>query len=38
MRSHNLEHKPAKQKRKFRREVNLAPADVKTLKQLLRVK
>ncbi|HZS25283.1 MAG TPA: 50S ribosomal protein L35 [Gaiellaceae bacterium] len=38
MRSHNLEHKPAKQKRKFRRELQLAPSDVKTLKQLLRVK
>jgi large subunit ribosomal protein L35 len=38
MRSHNLEHKPSKQKRKFRREVALAGSDVKVLKQLLRVK
>jgi ribosomal protein L35 len=38
MRSHNLEHKPSKQKRKFRRQVELAGSDVKVLKQLLRVK
>jgi len=38
MRSHNLEHKPSKQKRKFRREAELAGSDYKTLKQLLRVK
>jgi large subunit ribosomal protein L35 len=38
MRSHNLEHKPSKQKRKFRRELEVAGSDVKVLKQLLRVK
>jgi large subunit ribosomal protein L35 len=38
MRSHNLEHKPSKQKRKFGRELGLAPSDYKTLKQLLRIK
>ena len=38
MRSHNLEHKPSKKKRKFRSEIELAPSDYKTLKQLLRVK
>jgi ribosomal protein L35 len=38
MRSHNLEHKSSKQKRKFGRELGLAPSDKKTLKQLLRIK
>jgi large subunit ribosomal protein L35 len=38
MRSHNLEHKPSKKKRKFGREVEIAPADYRTLKKLLRVK
>ena len=38
MRSHNLEHKSSKQKRKFGRDVELAPSDYKTLKKLLRVK
>jgi ribosomal protein L35 len=38
MRSHNLEHKPSKKKRKFTHDVGLAPSDVKTLKQLLRIK
>jgi ribosomal protein L35 len=38
MRSHNLEHKSSKQKRKFGRDVEVTPADNKTLKQLLRVK
>ena len=38
MRSHNLEHKSSKQKRKFGRDVELAPSDLKTLKQLLRLK
>ena len=38
MRSHNLEHKSSKKKRKFTHEVGLAPSDVKTLKQLLRIK
>ena len=38
MRSHNLEHKSSKKKRKFGREVELAPADYRTLKKLLRLK
>ena len=38
MRSHNLEHKPSKKKRKFGRNIEVAPSDYKTLKQLLRVK
>ena len=38
MKSHNLEHKSSKKKRKFTHEVGLAPSDVKTLKQLLRIK
>ena len=38
MRSHNLEHKSSRKKRKFTHEVRLAPSDVKTLKQLLRIK
>jgi ribosomal protein L35 len=38
MRSHNLEHKSSKQKRKFGRNVEVAPGDYKTLKQLLGVK
>jgi ribosomal protein L35 len=38
MRSHNLEHKPSKKKRKFRRELEVAPSDNRKLKQLLRVK
>ena len=38
MRSHNLEHKPSKQKRKFRREVEIAGSEYKALKQLLRIK
>ena len=38
MRSHNREHKPAKQKRKFRREVGLAGSYVRSLKQMLRIK
>ncbi len=38
MRSHNLEHKSSKKKRKFSHEVGLAPSDYKTLKQLLRIK
>jgi ribosomal protein L35 len=38
MRSHNLEHKSSKKKRKFTHEVGLAPSDVRTLKKLLRVK
>ena len=38
MQSHNLEHKSSKKKRKFTHEVGLAPSDVKTLKQLLRIK
>jgi ribosomal protein L35 len=38
MRSHNLQHKPSKKKRKFGRNIEVAPSDYKTLKQLLRVK
>jgi ribosomal protein L35 len=38
MRSHNLEHKPSKRKRKFRKEVEVTPADYKALRQMLRVK
>ena len=38
MRSHNLEHKSSKQKRKFGRDVEIAPSDYRTLKKLLRVK
>jgi ribosomal protein L35 len=38
MRSHNLQHKPSKKKRKFGRDIEVAPSDNKTLKQLLRVK
>jgi ribosomal protein L35 len=38
MRSHNLEHKSSKQKRKFGRELELAGADFKALKQMLRIK
>ena len=38
MRSHNLEHKPSKKKRKFGRDIEVTPANYKTLKQLLRVK
>ena len=36
MRSHNLEKKSSKRKRKFRREVGLASSDYKVLKKLLR--
>ena len=38
MRSHNLEHKSSKQKRKFGRNVEIAGSDYKALKQLLRIK
>jgi ribosomal protein L35 len=38
MRSHKLEHKSAKQKRKFGRDVELAGSDLKALKQMLRIK
>jgi large subunit ribosomal protein L35 len=38
MRSHNLEHKSSKQKRKFGRDIELARADFKALKQMLRMK
>lgn len=38
MRSHNLEHKTSKLKRKFGRDVEVAGADVKALKQMLRIK
>jgi ribosomal protein L35 len=38
MRSHNLEHKSSKQKRKFGRDLEIAPGDYRTLKKLLRVK
>ena len=38
MRSHNLEHKSPKQKRKFGRNIELAGSDLKALKQMLRIK
>ncbi len=38
MRSHNLEHKSSKQKRKFGRNIELAGSDLKALKQMLRIK
>jgi ribosomal protein L35 len=38
MRSHNLEHKSSKKKRKFDKQVEVAPGDYKALKQMLRVK
>jgi large subunit ribosomal protein L35 len=38
MRSHNLEHKSSNKKRKFGRNIEVTPADEKTLKQLLKVK
>jgi ribosomal protein L35 len=38
MRAHKLEKKPAKQKRKFGRDVEAAGADLKALKQMLRIK
>ena len=38
MRSHNLEHKPSKKKRKFGREQEIAGSDYKALKQMLRIK
>ena len=38
MRSHNLEHKPSKKKRKFGRNVEVAGSDYKALKQMLRIK
>jgi ribosomal protein L35 len=38
MRSHNLEHKSSKQKRKFGRDVEAARSDFKALKQMLGVK
>ena len=38
MRSHKLEHKPSKRKRKFRKDVEVTPSDYKALKQMLRIK
>ena len=38
MRSHNLEHKSSKKKRKFGRSIELAGSDYKALKQMLRIK
>jgi ribosomal protein L35 len=38
MRSHNLEHKPSKRKRKFRKEIEVAPGDYRALKKMLRIK
>ena len=37
MRSHNLEKKSSKRKRKFRREVEIASSDYRVLKKLLGV-
>ena len=36
MRSHNLEHKSSKRKRKFRNEISLTPADYPALRKMLR--
>ena len=38
MRAHKLEKKSSKQKRKFGRDVEVAPGDYKALKQMLRIK
>ena len=38
MRSHNLEHKSSKQKRKFGKDVEIAGSDYKALKQMLRIR
>jgi len=38
MRSHNLEHKSSNKKRKFDKDVEVAPSDYKALKQMLRAK
>ena len=38
MRSHNLEHKSSKQKRKFGRNIEVARSDFKALKEMLGVK
>jgi len=38
MRSHNLEHKSSKQKRKFGRTIEATGADRSALKQMLRIK
>ena len=38
MRSHNLEHKSSKQKRKFGKNIEIAGSDYKALKQMLRIK
>jgi ribosomal protein L35 len=38
MRSHKLEHKPSKQKRKFARSIEAAGSDLKALKHMLGVK
>ena len=38
MRSHNLEHKPSKKKRKFSKDVEVAHGDLRALKQMLRIK
>jgi large subunit ribosomal protein L20 len=38
MRSHNLEHKSSKKKRKFGRNIEIAGSDYKALKQMLRIK
>ena len=35
MRSHNLEHKSPKQKRKFGKDEPVAPGDVKSVKKML---
>jgi ribosomal protein L35 len=38
MRSHNLEHKPSKRKRKFRKEIEVTSANYPALKKMLRIK
>ncbi len=38
MRSHNLEHKSSKQKRKFGLDIEVAPGDYRALKKMLRIK
>ena len=38
MRSHNLEHKSSKRKRKFRKEIEVTSANYPALKKMLRIK
>ena len=38
MRSHNLEHKSSKQKRRFGLDIEATPGDYRALKKMLRIK